>query len=44
MELEALEMKYQTNKDYYRVMEGVYARNNMLDKMKEATAKAQQLK
>lgn len=44
MELEALEMKYQTNKEYYRVMEGVYARNNMLDKMKEATAKAQQLK
>lgn len=44
MELEALEDKYRTTKDYYRVMEGVYARNNQLDKMKEASAKAEQLK
>jgi len=33
-ELEALESKYATNRDYYRVMEGLYARNKMYDKMK----------
>ncbi len=33
-ELEALESKYATNRDYYRVMEGLYARNKMFDKMK----------
>jgi tetratricopeptide (TPR) repeat protein len=33
-ELEALEGKYAGNRDYYRVMEGLYARNKMFDKLK----------
>lgn len=38
-ELEALEVKYSNDPNYYRVMEGLYARNKMMDKMKEAQAK-----
>ncbi|HBB25574.1 MAG TPA: hypothetical protein DCZ59_04850 [Bacteroidetes bacterium] len=33
-ELEALDGKYAGNRDYYRVMEGLYARNKMFDKLK----------
>ncbi|MFN9151803.1 MAG: tetratricopeptide repeat protein, partial [Bacteroidota bacterium] len=33
-ELEALDGKYAGNRDYYRVMEGLYARNRMFDKLK----------
>jgi tetratricopeptide (TPR) repeat protein len=38
-ELEALEVKYANDPNYYRVMEGLYARNKMMDKMKDAQAK-----
>lgn len=38
-ELEALEVKYANDSNYYRVMEGLYARNKMMDKMKDAQAK-----
>ncbi len=38
-ELEALEVKYANDLNYYRAMEGLYARNKMMDKMKEAQAK-----
>lgn len=38
-ELEALEVKYANDPNYFRVMEGLYARNKMMDKMKEAQAK-----
>lgn len=38
-ELEALEVKYANDLNYYRVMEGLYARNKMMDKMKDAQAK-----
>ena len=42
-ELEALESKYATNRDYYRVMEGLYARNKMFDKMKQTQEKGAKL-
>jgi len=44
MELEALEEKYRTSAEYYRVMEGLYARNKMMDKMKTAADKGARLK
>jgi len=44
MELEALEEKYKTSAEYYRVMEGLYARNKMMDKMKTAADKGARLK
>ncbi|MCX6139583.1 MAG: hypothetical protein NTX15_01930 [Candidatus Kapabacteria bacterium] len=43
MELEALEDKYRASKDYYRIMEGLYGRNKMMDKMKEAQEKGAKL-
>lgn len=43
MELEALEDKYRTSKDYYLIMEGLYGRNKMMDKMKEAQEKGAKL-
>ncbi|MBL0322027.1 MAG: tetratricopeptide repeat protein [Ignavibacteria bacterium] len=43
MELEALEDKYRTSKDYYLIMEGLYGRNKMVDKMKEAQEKGAKL-
>jgi tetratricopeptide (TPR) repeat protein len=43
MELEALEEVYNKNKDYYRTMEGLYGRNKMLDKMKQANEKGSKL-
>lgn len=44
MELEALGEKYATNKAYYQIMEGVYARNGMVDKAKEMEAKHKTMK
>lgn len=44
MELEALSVKYATNKAYYQIMEGVYARNGMVDKAKEMEAKIKTMK
>jgi hypothetical protein len=32
-------VKYANDPNYYRVMEGLYARNKMMDKMKDAQAK-----
>lgn len=43
MELEALETKYSKNKDYYRLMEGLFGRNKMYDKMKQAQTKGAKL-
>ena len=43
MELEGLEEVHKANKEYYRIMEGLYGRNKMLDKMKEAQAKGDKL-
>lgn len=43
MELEGLESLNSTNKTYYEIMEGLYSRNNMIDKMREASAKAAKL-
>ncbi len=43
MELEGLEQMHLTDKTYYEIMEGLYGRNNMIDKMKEAAAKASKL-
>lgn len=43
MELEGLEQMNLKNKTYYEIMEGLYSRNNMIDKMKEAAAKASKL-
>lgn len=43
MELEGLEQMNLKNKTYYEIMEGLYSRNNMIDKMKEAAAKAAKL-
>jgi len=43
MELEALEGKYGTSKEYYRIMEGLYGRNKMIDKMKDAQVKGARL-
>lgn len=43
MELEALETKYVSNKEYYHIMEGLYGRNKMMDKMKEAQLKGAKL-
>lgn len=43
MEMEGLEERYKTSKEYYRIMEGLYGRNKMLDKMKEASEKAERL-
>lgn len=43
VELEALEDRYRTNREYYRVMEGLYGRNNMMDKMKQAQEKGAKL-
>ena len=42
-ELEALEVKYANDPNYYRVMEGLYARNKMMDKMKDAQAKGEKI-
>lgn len=42
-ELEALEVKYANDSNYYRVLEGLYARNKMTDKMKEVQAKGAKL-
>ncbi len=41
MELEGLQGKYENDKQYWRIMEGLYGRNNMIDKMKEAAKKAE---
>ncbi len=43
MELEALEGLNLNNKEYYRIMEGLYGRNKMIDKMKHATEKGAKL-
>lgn len=43
MELEALEVLNTNNKEYYRIMEGLYGRNKMLDKMKQAAEKGAKL-
>jgi len=43
MELEALEDRYRSNREYYRVMEGLYGRNKMMDKMKQAQEKGAKL-
>ncbi|NQW29126.1 MAG: tetratricopeptide repeat protein [Ignavibacteria bacterium] len=43
MELEALEIKFSKNKDYYRLMEGLYGRTRMYDKMKQAQEKGAKL-
>lgn len=40
MELEALSVKYENNPQYWRIMEGLYGRNKMIEKMKEAAKKA----
>jgi tetratricopeptide (TPR) repeat protein len=40
MELEALSEKYENNPNYWRIMEGLYGRNKMIEKMKEAAKKA----
>lgn len=42
-ELEALEAKYSNDENYYRVLEGLYARNKMIDKMKDAQSKGAKL-
>lgn len=42
-ELEALEVKYSNDPNYYRIMEGLYARNKMTDKMKQAQEKGARL-
>lgn len=43
MELEGLEEMYSNNKTYYQIMEGLYGRNNMIEKMKAAAAKGAKL-
>ena len=43
MELEGLEIRYQDNKEYFRIMEGLYGRNKMIDKMKKAAEKGAKL-
>jgi tetratricopeptide (TPR) repeat protein len=43
MELEALEGLNLSNKEYYRIMEGLYGRNKMMDKMKQAAEKGAKL-
>ncbi|RPI68293.1 MAG: hypothetical protein EHM43_05310 [Ignavibacteriae bacterium] len=43
MEMEGLEERYKDSKEYYRIMEGLYGRNKMLDKMKEAAEKGARL-
>jgi len=43
LELEALEEVYNKDKEYYRTMEGLYGRNKMLDKMKQANEKGSKL-
>ena len=40
MELEGLQVKYANDKQYWRIMEGLYARNNMMKKAEEAAEKA----
>ena len=44
MELEGLETRYSSDPNYYRIMEGLYGRNKMIDKMKEAAAKGEKLR
>jgi tetratricopeptide (TPR) repeat protein len=44
MELEGLSAMYENNLDYYILMEGLYARQKNMDKMKEMQAKQQELK
>ena len=44
MELEGLEGRYQDSAEYFRIMEGLYARNNMMDKMKTAADKGAKLR
>lgn len=43
LELEALEDRYRSSREYYRVMEGLYGRSNMIDKMKQAQEKGAKL-
>jgi tetratricopeptide (TPR) repeat protein len=43
MELEGLEQLHTTDKTYYQIMEGLYGRNNMIEKMKGAAAKGAKL-
>jgi len=43
-EFEALEQRYADNADYWRILEGIYARQEMLDKMKRAQQKAESIK
>lgn len=43
MEMEGLEERYKNSKEYYRIMEGLYGRNKMMDKMKEASEKGARL-
>ncbi|MCO6466626.1 MAG: hypothetical protein J5I53_08425 [Bradyrhizobiaceae bacterium] len=43
LELEGLEALNEKNKTYYEIMEGLYSRNNMIEKMKVAAAKAAKL-
>ena len=40
MELEGLQVKYANDKQYWRIMEGLYARNNMMEKAEAAAEKA----
>lgn len=42
-EMEALEAQNADNKTYYQIMEGIYGRNNMIEKMKAAAAKGAKL-
>jgi Flp pilus assembly protein TadD len=44
MELEGLEAKYKDNPEYFRIMEGLYGRSNMIEKMKEASEKGSRLR
>lgn len=43
LELEALEEVFSKDKEYYRTMEGIYGRNKMFDKMKQANEKGSKL-
>lgn len=43
-EFEALEQRYAADADYWRILIGIYARQEMLDKMKKAQQKAESIK
>lgn len=43
-EFEALEQRYSNDADYWRILSGIYARLEMLDKMKKAQQKAESIK